>query len=144
VHNINILNYNNIACASGTFGVILQKYKNFCLVKFPSKKIFYILSSSQATLGRMSNVQYKLCNLGKAGRNRWFGKRPRVRGVAMNPIDHPHGGGQGKTSGGQPSVSPWGKPTKQIKHRKFVVFKKNKKFVKILDKKNKKYGKNKK
>ena len=119
VHNITLKNSNNIARSAGTFASVLQKYKNYCLVRFPSQKLYYVPSRSEATLGRVSNLQYKLINLGKAGRNRWLGNRPHVRGVAMNPIDHPHGGGQGKTSGGHStSVSPWGKPTKQIKKKK--------------------------
>ena len=80
-----------------------------------------------ATLGAVSNPDQMNTNLGKAGRNRWLGKRPSVRGVAMNPIDHPHGGGEGRTSGGRHPVSPWGVPTKGKKTRsnkrtdKFIV-----------------------
>jgi large subunit ribosomal protein L2 len=132
IHNISLNNTNNIARSAGSSGLILQKYLNYSLVQFPSKKRFYILTKTQATMGQLTNPQKKLCNLGKAGRNRWLGRRPHVRGVAMNPIDHPHGGGQGKTSGGQPSVSPWGKPTKQIKHRKFAWFSRNKQKIKLL------------
>jgi large subunit ribosomal protein L2 len=135
VNNLTLQGINNIARASGTFATVLQKYINYTLVRFPSKKTYYILTKTQATYGRISNLQQKLCVLGKAGRNRWLGKRPHVRGVAMNPIDHPHGGGQGRTSGGQPSVSPWGKPTKQIKKRKFFLFSKNKKKISIREKK---------
>lgn len=118
IHNINLNNSNNIARSAGTYAVILQKYSNYCLVRFPSQKMYYLPSNSQATLGRLSNSKHKLLNLAKAGRSVWFGKRPHTRGVAMNPIDHPHGGGQGKTSGGHStSVSPWGKPTKQMKKK---------------------------
>lgn len=132
INNINLSNSNNIARASGTSAKILQKYINYCLVRFPSEKLYYVPSNSQATLGRISNVQHKLINLGKAGRSRWLGNRPHVRGVAMNPIDHPHGGGQGKTSGGHStSVSPWGKPTKQIKKKKMLNFSKNRKVVNL-------------
>lgn len=119
IHNINLKNSNNVARSAGTYAMIIQKYKNYSLVRFPSNKLYYIPSNSQATLGRLSNHEYHLINLSKAGRKRWLGKRPHVRGVAMNPIDHPHGGGEGKTSGGHStSVSPWGKPTKQIKKKK--------------------------
>jgi len=119
IHNINLNNTNNIARAAGVFATILQKYKNYCLMRFPSQKLYYVPTESQATYGRLSNSQHQLSNLGKAGRRRWLGIRPHVRGVAMNPIDHPHGGGQGKTSGGHStSVSAWGKPTKQIKKKK--------------------------
>jgi large subunit ribosomal protein L2 len=130
IHNITLKNSNNIARAAGSYASILQKYRNFCLIRFPSKKLYYVPSRSEATIGRIANLQHKLINLGKAGRNRWLGKRPHVRGVAMNPIDHPHGGGQGKTSGGHStSVSPWGKPTKQIKKKKILNFAKNRKYV---------------
>lgn len=132
INNINLGNSNNIARASGAAGKILQKYTNYCLVRFPSEKLYYIPSNSQATLGRISNLQHKLINIGKAGRSRWLGNRPHVRGVAMNPIDHPHGGGQGKTSGGHStSVSPWGKPTKQMKKKKFLNFSINRKVVRL-------------
>lgn len=69
-------------------------------------------------LGSVSNLNHKLTNLGKAGRSRWLNRRPSVRGVAMNPIDHPHGGGEGKTSGGRPSVTPWGRPAQGQKTKK--------------------------
>jgi large subunit ribosomal protein L2 len=71
-----------------------------------------------ATIGAVSNPDQSNINLGKAGRNRWLGKRPSVRGVAMNPVDHPHGGGEGRTSGGRHPVTPWGKPTKGRRTRK--------------------------
>lgn len=130
VHNINVNNTNNIARASGVFATIIQKYQDFTLILFPSNKMRYLPSVSQATRGKLFHTQYRLTNLGKAGRRRWLGFRPHVRGVAMNPIDHPHGGGQGKTSGGHStSVSPWGKPTKQIKHKKPLIFAKNKKKI---------------
>jgi large subunit ribosomal protein L2 len=70
-----------------------------------------------ATIGQVGNLNYENVSIGKAGRSRWLGKRPTVRGVAMNPIDHPHGGGEGKTSGGRNPVSPWGLPTKGYKTR---------------------------
>ena len=81
---------------------------------------------TKVTLGSLSNSEHKLISLGKAGRSRWLNKRPSVRGVAMNPIDHPHGGGEGKTSGGRPSVTPWGKitkgqPTRKQKQNKLIV-----------------------
>lgn len=130
INNINLKNTNNIARSAGTYAMILQKYSNYCLVRFPSQKLYYLPSNSQATLGRLSNSKHKLINLAKAGRSVWFGKRPHTRGVAMNPIDHPHGGGQGKTSGGHStSVSPWGKPTKQIKKKKESYCAKNRKKV---------------
>jgi large subunit ribosomal protein L2 len=132
IHNINIKNSNNVARSAGTYAVILQKYYNYSLIRFPSQKLYYVPSNSQATLGRLCNSKHKLINLGKAGRNIWFGNRPHTRGVAMNPIDHPHGGGKGKTSGGHStSVSPWGKPTKQIKKKKMSYCAKNRKKVTV-------------
>lgn len=104
----NIQDKNNlIARAAGTYCQLLQKNNNFSKIRLPSGKIIIINSNSIATIGSISNEMHKLQVLGKAGKNRLSGKRPRVRGVAMNPIDHPHGGG-----GGKPSVSPWGFPTK--------------------------------
>ena len=76
-----------------------------------------VLSSCLCTIGAVSNQDKQNINLGKAGRNRWLGKRPTVRGVAMNPVDHPHGGGEGRTSGGRHPVTPWGKPTKGYRTR---------------------------
>ena len=77
-----------------------------------------VLLTCYATLGVVSNINHKTIKLGKAGRSRWLNKRPSVRGVAKNPVDHPHGGGEGKTSGGRPSVTPWGKITKGKPTRK--------------------------
>lgn len=101
--------------AAGTFGQLLQITQKKARIKLPSKKIITITSESFATLGINSNEKYNLTNLGKAGRNRNLGKRPTVRGIAMNPVDHPHGG---RTNGGKPSVTPWGLPTKNKYHRK--------------------------
>jgi large subunit ribosomal protein L2 len=98
---------------AGTYGQLVQKTEINARIKLPSgeHKIFPL--KALATLGRLCGEDQKLTKLGKAGRNRWLGRRPIVRGVAMNPVDHPHGGGEGKTSGGRPSVTPWGKPTKK-------------------------------
>jgi large subunit ribosomal protein L2 len=71
-----------------------------------------------ATVGQLGNIDHENISIGKAGRTRWLGRRPKVRGVAMNPVDHPHGGGEGKTSGGRHPVTPWGKPTRGYKTRK--------------------------
>ena len=78
------------------------------------RKVFKLCG---ATIGQVGNLQHENVKLGKAGRNRWLGRRPKVRGVAMNPVDHPHGGGEGRTSGGRHPVTPWGKPTKGAKTR---------------------------
>lgn len=101
--------------AAGTYAQLIQKTKNYARVRLSSGEQRLIQLNSYATLGVVSNENRNLNSVGKAGRNRWYGKRPNVRGVAMNPIDHPHGGGEGKTSGGRPSVTPWGKPTKGSK-----------------------------
>lgn len=120
---------NSLIRSAGTFGQIIQKTtingQNHSLVKLPSgeKKLFS--DRCTATLGLVGNEIHRDKIIGKAGKSRWLNKRPTVRGVAMNPIDHPHGGGEGKTSGGRPSVTPWGKPTKGQKTRS----KKNKNFL---------------
>nr|YP_008519444.1 50S ribosomal protein L2 [Nannochloropsis oculata]AGI49023.1 50S ribosomal protein L2 [Nannochloropsis oculata] len=101
--------------AAGTYAQLIQKSKNYARIRLSSGEQRLIQLNSYATLGVVSNENHNLNSIGKAGRNRWLGKRPNVRGVAMNPIDHPHGGGEGKTSGGRPSVTPWGKPTKGSK-----------------------------
>lgn len=101
--------------AAGTCGQIIKKvtkYPNYVQVKLPSGQFKFIHKECMATIGQVSNISHKYKKLRKAGQSRWRGIKPVVRGVAMNPIDHPHGGGQGKTSGGRPSVTPWGKLTK--------------------------------
>lgn len=104
--------------AAGTFGQIIQKTKNICKIKLPSSKIIEILNSCFCNIGIISNKQSNKIVLAKAGRNRLLGKRPTVRGIAMNPVDHPHGG---QTNGGMHFVTPWGKPAKgrpTVKHKK--------------------------
>nr|AHX25036.1 50S ribosomal protein L2 [Microchloropsis salina] len=101
--------------AAGTYAQLIQKTKKYARVRLSSGEQRLIHLDCYATLGVVSNENHNLSTIGKAGRNRWRNKRPNVRGVAMNPIDHPHGGGEGKTSGGRPSVTPWGKPTKGSK-----------------------------
>ena len=91
---------------------------NYCIIKLVSGEIRKIISTARATIGSVSNSDHQNIKIGKAGRNRWKGKRPSVRGVAMNPVDHPHGGGEGKTSGGRSPVSPWGQSAKGLKTRK--------------------------
>ena len=114
IYNIskNPKNKGQFARSAGTFGQLIQKNKGYGRVQLPSGEHRLIKLESLATIGIVSNVDNRFINNGKAGRSRWKNKRPIVRGVAMNPIDHPHGGGEGKTSGGRPSVTPWGKPTK--------------------------------
>lgn len=98
--------------ASGSFGQILKKTKKFAQIRLKSGQYRWFHIETQATKGIIGNTEHRFIKLKKAGRARWLGHRPVVRGVAMNPVDHPHGGGEGKTSGGRPSVTPWGKPTK--------------------------------
>lgn len=111
--------------AAGTYATIVTTYKNFCILKLKSGEMRKFPSNCLATIGVVSNFQYMYKKFGKAGYYRRKGWLPVVRGVAMNPVDHPHGGGQGKTSGGRPSVSPTGfitkgKPTKKY-HSPMVV-----------------------
>jgi len=87
-------------------------------VRLPSGEIRMVYRKCMATIGIVGNEDHMNVTIGKAGRNRWLGKRPKVRGVAMNPIDHPHGGGEGKTAAGRHPVTPWGQPTKGYKTRK--------------------------
>jgi len=90
---------------------------NYCIIKLASGEIRKVINTAKATIGTVSNSDHQNIKIGKAGRNRWKGKRPSVRGVAMNPVDHPHGGGEGKTSGGRSPVSPWGQSAKGLKTR---------------------------
>lgn len=102
-----------VACAAGAIAQVLRTIKDSTLIKLPSGERRFFSSSIWAVLGTpLISEELKGVISSKAGRTRWLGRRPSVRGVAMNPVDHPHGGGQGKTSGGRPSVSPWGMLTK--------------------------------
>ena len=103
--------------SAGCSGELIQKGTKYSRVRLSSGEHILVLSCCRGTIGTLSNPNHKNENLGKAGRARWMGRRPVVRGVAMNPIDHPHGGGEGKASGGRPSVTPWGKPTRGAKTR---------------------------
>ena len=107
-----------ISRSAGTFCELLKKDNVSALIKLCSKKQKLVPVDCVATLGSVSNELRFLTTIGKAGRSRWLNKRPHVRGVAMNPVDHPHGGGEGKTSGGRTSVTPWGKPGKNKKTSK--------------------------
>ena len=101
-----------ISRSAGTFSQLIEKTAKFGRIKLSSGEQRMLSFNCFATVGIVSNELFLLTTKGKAGRSRWLNKRPKVRGVAMNPIDHPHGGGEGKTSGGRTSVTPWGKPTK--------------------------------
>lgn len=107
-----------IARSAGAYAQILGKDSGYTLIKMRSGEVRKILSECYATIGVVSNLDQQNIKKGKAGRNRWLGIRPSVRGVAKNPVDHPHGGGNGKTSGGRHPVTPWGKSTKGKKTRK--------------------------
>ena len=101
-----------IARSAGTYVQLIGKDQGYAQLRLTSGEIRLIRAECMASIGAVSNPDQANIKLGKAGRKRWLGKRPSVRGVAMNPVDHPHGGGEGKTSGGRHPVTPWGKPTK--------------------------------
>ncbi len=101
-----------IARSAGTYVQLIGKDQGYAQLRLSSGELRMVRGECMATIGAVSNPDQQNIKLGKAGRNRWLGKRPSVRGVAMNPIDHPHGGGEGRTSGGRHPVTPWGKPTK--------------------------------
>ncbi|MCF7998437.1 MAG: 50S ribosomal protein L2 [Methylovulum sp.] len=107
-----------IARSAGTSVQLLAKEGAHATIRMRSGEIRKILSDCKAVIGEVSNSEHNLISLGKAGAKRWRGVRPTVRGVVMNPVDHPHGGGEGRTSGGRHPVTPWGKPTKGYKTRK--------------------------
>jgi len=107
-----------IARSAGTAVQLVAKEGTYATLRLRSGEMRKVLVDCRATIGEVSNVEHSLRSLGKAGAKRWRGIRPTVRGVAMNPVDHPHGGGEGRTSGGRHPVSPWGSPTKGYKTRK--------------------------
>ena len=106
-----------IARSAGTSLQMVAREGDYATLRLRSGEMRKVLSECRATLGEVSNSEHSLRSLGKAGAKRWRGVRPTVRGVAMNPVDHPHGGGEGRTSGGRHPVSPWGVPTKGYKTR---------------------------
>ena len=101
-----------IARSAGTYAQLIGKDQGYAQLRLSSGELRVVRAECLATIGAVSNPDQQNIKIGKAGRTRWLGKRPSVRGVAMNPVDHPHGGGEGKTSGGRHPVTPWGKPTK--------------------------------
>jgi large subunit ribosomal protein L2 len=121
IHNIELLRGHGgqIVRSAGTSAQIMAKEGEFAHVKVPSGEVRLINLDCRATIGQLSNIEHEAISIGKAGRSRWLGIKPTVRGLAMNPIDHPHGGGEGKSGQGNPHpVSPWGKPTKGFKTRR--------------------------
>jgi large subunit ribosomal protein L2 len=107
-----------MARAAGTYVQLIGKDSGYAQLRLTSGELRMVPAKCLATVGAVSNSDNKNTNMSKAGRSRWLGKRPKVRGVAMNPVDHPHGGGEGRTSGGRHPVSPWGKPTKGARTRR--------------------------
>jgi len=107
-----------MARAAGTYVQLIGKDSGFAQLRLTSGELRMVPAKCMATIGAVSNADNKNQNMSKAGRSRWLGKRPKVRGVAMNPVDHPHGGGEGRTSGGRHPVTPWGKPTKGARTRR--------------------------
>lgn len=131
VHNIPFPRKGGVARSAGCSAQIISKDSTYCRLRLSSGEHRLFFLHTTATLGTLSNALHKRVVLGKAGRSRWLNRRPSVRGVAMNPIDHPHGGGEGKTSGGRPSVTPWGKvahgqPTQSKKYHNLIVKKRKK------------------
>jgi len=119
IHNIELRTGRGgqIVRSAGGFAQLMAKEDRYAQVKLPSGEVRMVLLNCRATIGQIGNVEHENKSLGKAGRKRWLGKRPKVRGVAMNPVDHPMGGGEGRSSGGRHPCTPWGKPTKGYKTR---------------------------
>ena len=134
IHNIELSpnGGGKIARSAGSSAQISGTDENYCIIKLSSGEIRKIINTARATIGSVSNADHQNIKIGKAGRNRWKGRRPSVRGVAMNPVDHPHGGGEGKTSGGRSPVSPWGQSAKGLKTRnnkrtnKYIILRRKK------------------
>ena len=135
VHNVEMkpLKGGQIARSAGSYAQVVGRDSGYIQLRLNSGELRIVLGGCRATIGAVSNPDQKNISHGKAGRSRWLGRRPSVRGVAMNPVDHPHGGGEGRTSGGRHPVSPWGVPTKGKKTRrkkpsdKFIIRRRNKK-----------------
>ena len=135
VHNVELKigRGGQLARSAGTYASIAAKEGRYAQLRLPSGEVRLVLMECLASIGQVGNLDFEKIKLGKAGRSRWLGRRPQSRGVAMNPVDHPHGGGEGKSSGGRHPVTPWGVPTKGYKTRsnkrtdKFIVRRRNKK-----------------
>lgn len=104
--------------SAGGYAQLMAKEGKYATLKLPSSEVRYILQECYATIGQLGNTDHENITIGKAGRSRWLGRSPRVRGMAMNPVDHPHGGGEGRSKGGNHPTSPWGVPTKGYKTRR--------------------------
>jgi large subunit ribosomal protein L2 len=135
VHNIELRPGKGaqMARSAGSQAQLVSRESGMALLKLPSGEIRRVVVECMATIGQVGNTDHENVSLGKAGRTRWLGKRPHNRGVSMNPVDHPHGGGEGRTSGGRHPVTPWGQPTRGFKTRnnkqtdKYIVSRKSKK-----------------
>ena len=135
VHNVELKagKGGQLARSAGTYAQLVGRQTGYAQIKLASGEMRLVRGECMASIGAVSNPDQANIKLGKAGRKRWAGKRPSVRGVAMNPIDHPHGGGEGRSSGGRHPVTPWGKPTKGRKTRsnkstdKYIIRRRNKK-----------------
>ena len=129
IHNIELSpgKGGQLVRSAGASAQLMARDGKYAQVRLASGEMRLVLTTCRATIGQVGNAEHENIAIGKAGRSRWLGRRPRVRGVAMNPVDHPHGGGEGKTSGGRHPVTPWGVPTKGYKTRhnkrtsKFIV-----------------------
>ncbi len=120
VHNVELhpKRGGQLARSAGSYAQLMAKETAEALLRLPSGEVRRVKINCRATIGQVGNLEHEQLNIGKAGKSRLRGKRPSVRGVVMNPVDHPHGGGEGRTSGGRHPVTPWGKPTKGYKTRK--------------------------
>ncbi len=120
VHNVELKpgHGGQLARAAGAGAQVMAKEGKYVTLRLPSGEMRLVLASCWATVGQVGNLDHANVSIGKAGRSRWLGRRPHVRGTAMNPVDHPHGGGEGRTKGGRHPVSPWGQPTKGYKTRR--------------------------
>jgi large subunit ribosomal protein L2 len=135
IHNVEmqIGRGGQIVRSAGSFAQVLAKEGDYVTLRLPSGEVRMVHKKCYATIGEVGNSTHENVVIGKAGKTRWLGRRPKVRGVAMNPVDHPHGGGEGKTSGGRHPVSPWGQPAKGFKTRRkkpsdrFIVRRRKKK-----------------
>ena len=134
VHNVELSpgKGGQMARSAGAYAQVMAHDNKLCTLKLPSGEVRMVLDECRATIGQVGNRTHEQVVSGKAGRTRWLGRRPKVRGVAMNPVDHPMGGGEGKSSGGRHPSTPWGKPTKGYKTRK-----KNKKSNSMIVKRRK-------
>jgi len=120
IHNIALKegNAGQLVRSAGGYAQLMAKEGRYAQIRLPSNEVRKVLLTCYATIGQIGNVDHENISIGKAGRTRWLGRRPKVRGVAMNPVDHPLGGGEGKSSGGRHPVTPWGVPTKGFKTRR--------------------------